>query len=161
MADDQLEAVIGDAEIVRVHGYANFGPEITPRQVVNDGVRKYAVGYQGGHTQLCILMEHGLITKPRPGKYDANLTQKGKRYAQALYQIDQARLRASEAATAAAVERAERAEYALTECRPFIERYSDFRDGDYGGVEPNEAMQLVHAIDQALPSAPPVAEEKP
>ncbi len=79
-----LEEIISDAEIIRVHGHANFGPTMTPREVVNDGVRKYAVGYSSGHTQLCILLEHGLITKPRPGRYEASLTKKGKRYARAL-----------------------------------------------------------------------------
>jgi hypothetical protein len=38
---------------------------------------------------------------------------------------------------------------ALAEAREFVDRYSDVQDGDYGGVEPNEAMQIVHAIDQA------------
>lgn len=79
-----LAEIISDDEIIRVHGHANFGPTMTPRGAVNDGVRKYAVGYSSGHTQLCILLEHGLITKPRPGRYDANLTKKGKRYARAL-----------------------------------------------------------------------------
>jgi len=78
------ENIISDEEITRVHGYANFG-DMTPREVVNDGVRKYAVGFTGGHTQLCILMEHGLIAKPKPGKYQANLTQKGKRYARSIW----------------------------------------------------------------------------
>ncbi len=78
------EEIISDAEIARVHGNANFGI-MTPRAVVNDGVRKYAFGFSGGHTQLCILMEHGLITKPRPGRYDANLTKKGKAYARAIW----------------------------------------------------------------------------
>lgn len=80
---EKLAAIVSDAEIARVHGSANFGA-MTPRDVVNDGVRKYAVGYTGGHTQLCILLEHRLITKPRPGRYDANLTKKGKAYARAL-----------------------------------------------------------------------------
>lgn len=78
------EDIISDEEIIRVHGYANFG-DMSPREVVNDGVRKYAIGFTGGHTQLCILLEHKLITKPKPGKYAANLTQKGKRYARAVW----------------------------------------------------------------------------
>lgn len=82
-ARDRTAEIISDAEIIRVHGHANFG-DISPREVVNEGVRKYAVGYHSGHTQLCILLEHGLITKPRPGSYDANLTKKGKRYARAM-----------------------------------------------------------------------------
>ena len=78
------EEIISDAELLRVHGYANFG-DMTPREVVNDGVRKYAVGFSAGYTQMTILREHGLITKPKPGRYGANLTAKGKRYARSIY----------------------------------------------------------------------------
>lgn len=78
------EEIIPDAEIIRVHGNANFG-STTPREVVNDGVRKYAVGYSGGHTQLRILLEHGLIRKPKPGKHGSSLTEKGKRYARSIW----------------------------------------------------------------------------
>lgn len=82
----RVAEVVSDEEIARVHGRANFGPTMTPRDVVNEGVLKYAIGYHSGHTQLCILLEHGLITKPRPGRYDASLTKKGKRYARALHE---------------------------------------------------------------------------
>lgn len=78
------DEIISDEEIVRVHGHANFG-SMTPREVVNDGVRKYAVGYTGGSTQLSILREHGLITAPKGISYQANLTEKGKRYARSIY----------------------------------------------------------------------------
>lgn len=80
---DAPERIISDEDVIRVHGYANFG-DMSPREVLADGVRKYAIGYTSGHTQLCILLEHGLITKPKPGKYSANLTKKGKRYARAI-----------------------------------------------------------------------------
>lgn len=83
----RLSEIISDAEIARVHGNADFGA-MTPRDVVSDGVRKYAVGYESGYTQLQILLEHRLITKPRPGSYRADLTKKGKKYARVLYQID-------------------------------------------------------------------------
>tara|TARA_R110000782_G_C14663387_1_gene398112 strand:- start:410 stop:682 length:273 start_codon:yes stop_codon:yes gene_type:complete len=76
--------IITDEELARVHGNAKFG-SMTPRNVVNDGVRKYAVGYQGGSTQVTILREHGLISKPKNCGYKANLTEKGKRYARAIY----------------------------------------------------------------------------
>jgi hypothetical protein len=55
-----------------------------PRQVVNDGISKIAVGYHCGHTQFSILRGHGLITKPKGMSYDCNLTKKGKRYFRAL-----------------------------------------------------------------------------
>ena len=75
--------IISDEEIAKVHG-GNFG-SMSPREVVNEGVVKYAFGFTSGNTQLCILMEHGLVTKPKPGSYRANLTQKGKRYARSIY----------------------------------------------------------------------------
>lgn len=78
--------IISDEEIFRVHGHANFG-SMTPRQVIDDGVRKVAVGYQCGHTQFTILREHGLITKPRPGSYDCDLTKKGKAYGRVLFDM--------------------------------------------------------------------------
>lgn len=80
----KLAEIVSDDEIAKVHGHANFG-EMTPREVVNDGVRKTAVGYHCGHTQFTILREHGLITRPPVGSYDANLTKKGKAYARVLY----------------------------------------------------------------------------
>ena len=58
------DKIISDEEIIHVHACANFG-SMTPRDVVNDGVRKYAVGFTGGSTQVAILREHGLITAPR------------------------------------------------------------------------------------------------
>lgn len=85
-----VSSIISDAEVIRVHGHANFGA-MTPREVVNDGVRKAAVGYHTGHTQFSILREHGLITKPRGMSYDVNLTKKGKRYARALWNADKDR----------------------------------------------------------------------
>lgn len=48
------------------------------------------------------------------------------------------------------IEENERMREALEECREHLDRFSDVVDGDYGAPEPNEAMQLVHAIDQAL-----------
>lgn len=75
--------LISDAEITRVHGYANFG-DMTPRDVIRDGVVKYAMGYTGGHTQLSILIEHALIHKPKPGSYQSTLTKKGRAYLRAI-----------------------------------------------------------------------------
>lgn len=80
----RLAELISDAEVARVHGHANFGV-MSPREVINDGVRKSAVGYHCGHTQFTILREHGLITAPRGMSYDYRLTKKGRRYAQVLY----------------------------------------------------------------------------
>ena len=73
--------IIDDKKLNEVHGNANFG-SMTPREVVNDGVLKYSMGYSGGATQIAILREHGLITKPKG--YYANLTKKGKMYLRTL-----------------------------------------------------------------------------
>lgn len=75
--------IVSDAEIERVHGYANFG-SISKRGVVNEGVMKYAFGFTSGHTEMTILREHGLIKLSRRMSYDADLTKKGKKYLRAL-----------------------------------------------------------------------------
>jgi hypothetical protein len=79
--------IITDDEIIRVHGHANFGA-MSPREVVNDGVRQYAFGFTGGSTQVAILIAHGLITKPKKfGGAHADLTETGKLYGRSIYQI--------------------------------------------------------------------------
>jgi hypothetical protein len=77
------EEIIPESEIDRVHGNANFGP-MPKRRVVDEGVLKYAFGYQSGYTQLQILIEHSLIRKPKPGSYKSTLTAKGQRYLRAM-----------------------------------------------------------------------------
>ena len=72
--------IVSDADVERVHGYANFGPEMSNRDVLAVGVDHYANGFTTGHTMMCILLEHGLIKRPRPGKYKSSLTKKGDRY---------------------------------------------------------------------------------
>lgn len=86
MTGSTVEQIISDDEVTRVHGHANFG-SMTPRQVIADGVLKYAYGYSSGHTQLCILMEHKLIHKPKPGSYQSTLTKKGRTYLRAAWPI--------------------------------------------------------------------------
>jgi len=78
----QLNEIISDEEIERVHANANFG-DMTKRQVVNEGVLSYSMGYTTGHTMMTILREHGLITKPCG--YKASLTEKGKEYLRAMF----------------------------------------------------------------------------
>lgn len=82
---DELEGlIVTDAEIEAVHGHANFG-SMSKREVVDDGVLKYAFGYTSGSTQLSILLEHGLVRRPKPGSYYTTLTRKGQRYLRAVY----------------------------------------------------------------------------
>ena len=73
--------LIPDEEIERVHANANFG-RMTKRQVVDEGVLKYAAGYTTGHTMFTILQEHGLIRKSI--SYKSRLTIKGQDYFQAM-----------------------------------------------------------------------------
>lgn len=79
------DEIITDADIERVHGYANFGLEMTKRQVVDSGVLQYAFGYSTGYTMLTILLEHKLLTKPKPGSYKARLSDKGILYLKSLF----------------------------------------------------------------------------
>lgn len=75
--------IISDEEIDRVHGNANFGSD-SKRYIVDHGVLTYALGYSTGFTLKSILVEHGLIRKPRPMSYHSVLTSKGKRYLRAM-----------------------------------------------------------------------------
>ena len=80
---ETVQDVVSDAEIERVHGRADFG-SMTKRAVVNEGVLKYSMGYEGGWTQLHILQEHSLVAKFR-GTYKSKLTKKkGTRYLRAM-----------------------------------------------------------------------------
>ena len=71
--------IISDDDIERVHGHANFGTNITKREVVDYTVLKYACGFQSGHTAWQIIFEHGLLRK------DNQLTVKGKKYLWAVF----------------------------------------------------------------------------
>lgn len=75
--------IVTDAEVERVHANANFGPCLTKRDVVDEGVLTYAFGFTSGYTQITILREHGLIEKP--DRYNSHLTKKGYRYLHAMF----------------------------------------------------------------------------
>lgn len=76
--------IITDDEIARVHAFANFG-DMDKRDVVDEGVLKYAFGYSTGHTQMTILREHGLLRAAKPRSYRADLSAKGKDYLRAMF----------------------------------------------------------------------------
>ncbi len=80
---DALQAIVSDDEIAKEH-WGNFGPDISPREVVNLGVASYGWGHTTGHTMMQILLAHKLVKKPRPGKYKSKLTERGKLYFAAL-----------------------------------------------------------------------------
>ena len=75
--------IVPDADVERVHGHTNFGPDLTPRDVVDQGVLTYAFGYTSGHTQMTILIEHGLIAKSH--NYTSRLTKKGLSYLRSMF----------------------------------------------------------------------------
>ncbi|WP_298983411.1 hypothetical protein [uncultured Roseibium sp.] len=76
------EDIITDAEIDRVHGYANFG-SMGKREVVDEALAKAACGYHNGHTAQTIIAEHGLIVSSRR-RGITSLTQRGRKY---LYEV--------------------------------------------------------------------------
>ena len=81
--------IITDEQVEIVHAYANFGDQ-SKRDVVDEGVLKYAFGFDSGGTQLQILHEHGLVRKPNG--YKTTLTNKGVKYLRAMFEwqvIDQ------------------------------------------------------------------------
>lgn len=88
--------ILPEADVIRVHGHANFGDD-TPREVVDEGVLKYALRFGTGATQLQILGEHGLV-KRKTGSYKANLTPKGWRYFTAVYGVSRDEMQSRTAA---------------------------------------------------------------
>lgn len=71
--------LISDERIEEVHGNANFGDDLSKRDVVRLGVLKCASGYLSGYTSRKICEEHGLIGK------GYRLTQKGQQYLWAAF----------------------------------------------------------------------------
>lgn len=83
MADGKaLADIVSDAEVERVHANANFG-SMSKREVVDEGLLKYAFGYTSGSTQLAILKEHRLLRKG--SGYEAVLSKKGYAYLRAMF----------------------------------------------------------------------------
>lgn len=71
----KTDDLISDEQINIAFGYANFGKNITKREVVNNTLLKCASGYSSGHTASCIVRELGLVKKKC-----WELTVKGKEY---------------------------------------------------------------------------------
>ena len=69
--------IVSDEEIIAVHANANFGP-MKPRDVVGETVLKYAFGYDTGHTAMCIVIEHGLASRPLQCKGRSEANEKGR-----------------------------------------------------------------------------------
>lgn len=78
--------IISDEEVQRVHKNANFGPR-PPRSIIDEGVVEHAFGYSGGSVRTAILLEHGLIHKPRAMGYKAALTEKGREYLRTIISV--------------------------------------------------------------------------
>lgn len=73
-----VQEIITDEEIEKVHAHSNFG-DMKKRDVVNYGVLKCACGYYQGHTSNTIIKEHGLVDS----KY--KITDKGRVYLWAAF----------------------------------------------------------------------------
>lgn len=71
---EELEQLVSDEEIENAWGNSNFGNSLTKRQIIANGVLKYASGYHSGSTLQAILKELGLLT------IQLSLTKKGKSY---------------------------------------------------------------------------------
>jgi len=78
MTDKRIEDIITDAEMSHVHANADFG-NMTPRDVLKEGVKKVSDGYHCGYTMTQILIQHNLVGVHRNGR-TLVLTVKGKQY---------------------------------------------------------------------------------
>lgn len=79
------EEIIPSQQIIKVHGFANFGPDRAMRDVVNEAVLKIACGFSNGSTATAIIREHGLITPYTREPYMDHLTKKGREYLWSVY----------------------------------------------------------------------------
>jgi hypothetical protein len=70
-----VQELISNEELEKVHGNSNFGPDLSKRDVVAYGVLKCASGYYQGATSRRICVDHGLIDEKT---YE--LTSKGRAY---------------------------------------------------------------------------------
>ncbi len=82
--------IISDAEVIKVHGHANFG-SFTPRQVVDFGVLQIAFGYSVGATMAAIMREHKLAHKHTRHGYRLYLSERGAKYLRALVAYEDVR----------------------------------------------------------------------
>lgn len=77
--------MIPDSQVRLVHAHSNFG-SMSPRAVVDEGIRKVLIGYGCGHTQETILQEHGLVSFRNQHRRTLTVTARGMRYARAMDQ---------------------------------------------------------------------------
>lgn len=77
------EDVISDEDIAAHHS-DTFGPSMTPRGVVNEGVLKVALGYHQGSTMRSILRAHELV-EPYDHGLNTRLTKRGYEYLRAMF----------------------------------------------------------------------------
>lgn len=69
-----IEQIVTDEQLDTAFAYANFGKNITKRDVLKYTLLKTACGFHNGHTADCIANELGLQTKK------LKLTAKGQDY---------------------------------------------------------------------------------
>ena len=75
--------IISDEEIAAHHS-DTFGPAMTPRRVVDEGVLKVALGYHQGSTMRSILVAHELV-EAYDDALTTRLTGKGYEYLRAMF----------------------------------------------------------------------------
>lgn len=75
--------IISDEEIAAHHS-DTFGPAMTPRGVVNEGVLKVALRYHQGSTMRAILTAHELV-EPYNHALVTRLSGKGYEYLRAMF----------------------------------------------------------------------------
>jgi hypothetical protein len=73
------QKIIDDKTLEEIFGYSDFGRSWTKREILNNGVLKYASGYETGRTVQCICIALGLYDEKK------GLTQKGREYLYAAY----------------------------------------------------------------------------
>lgn len=76
--------ILSNAEIERVHANANYG-DMSKREVVNNGVWHVLMDYHIGATTRQIIIELGLAVADENPHLPVRLTDKGRKYAVALY----------------------------------------------------------------------------
>lgn len=73
------QKIIDDKTLDETFGDSDFGRSWTKREILNNGVLKYASGYETGRTVQCICIALGLYDEK------TGLTQKGREYLYAAY----------------------------------------------------------------------------
>lgn len=78
-----VSSVVSDEEIA-AHHFGRFG-DADPREIVNEGVLKAALGWASGSTVTTILRRHRLVDSKTSATGAPRLTKKGISYAREMF----------------------------------------------------------------------------